>query len=340
MNRSAFCARMGIDEAAARAALDAGGRDDSPWYMQAVLGVGAWVTAIAALFFVWLVMDLILGIDEPDTLIAVIGTVLFVASLGLLHRRVDGAFTGHMAVAFAMAGMLLAVAGIGVPAESVPVAAATALPFAAAGIWQRRSHLLQFLLVSVALILWIAAAWDHWDRPVADLAAVTVPVGVALLLYPPRHDLRPTAFALLTVPLGFELLAGEFMAAWALLFGWPAKSVFLALFGILLVVNLNRLTGTRGWWAVLAAGAAAIAVALLLPTGASAALVLLLLAYCMGSRTLAVLGSLAEIYFIWQFYADLQSTLLAKSIVLMSVGAALLLCYGLLAVTARNGRPA
>lgn len=340
MNLSAFCTRMGIDETAARAALSARGQDDTPWYMQAVLGIGAWVTAIAALFFVGLLMELVLDIDEPDTVIAVIGVVLFAGSFWLLRRWADGPFTSHMAVAFAVAGMLLVVAGIGVPAESFWMAAVVGLPFAAAGVWQQRSSLLQFLLVSVVLVLWIVASWEHWDHLVADLSALTMPVGVALLLYPPRRDLRPTAFALLVVPVGFELVAGEFEPAAMLWHGWPAKVVFLALFGALLAVNLHRLKDTWMRQAVVAGAAVAIAAALLLPTGASAALVLLVLAYCLGSRTLATLGALAEVNFIWKFYADLQSTLLTKSVILMSAGAALLLCYGLLVMAARRRKPA
>ncbi len=339
MNLSAFCARMGIDEAAARSALGTHGQDDTPWYMQAVLGLGAWVTAIAALFFVALFMEFVLDIDEPDTVIAVMGVALFGASLGLLRRWADGPFTSHMAIAFAMAGMLMAVAGVAVPAESLWVAAITALPFAAAGIWQR-SSLLQFLLVSVAIVLWIVASWDHWDHLVADLSAITMPVGVALLLYPPRRDLRPAAFALPVVPLGFELVAGEFEPANALWHGWPAKAIFLAMFAALLATSRHRLTDARVRMSVAAGAVGAIAAALLLPTGASAALVLLMLAYCLGSRMLAVLGTVAEIYFIWKFYADLQSTLLTKSIILMAVGAALLLCYGLLIRAARSRRTA
>jgi Domain of unknown function (DUF4401) len=340
MNLSAFCTRMGIDEAAAREALGARHQDDAPWYMQVVLGIGAWVTAIAALFFVGLVMELVLEIDEPDTVISAIGVALFAGAFRLLRRWADGPFTSHMVIAFAVAGMLLAVAGIGVPAESFWIAAIAALPFAAAGIWQQRSGLLQFLLVSVMILLWIAALCDHWDNLVGDLSALTMPVGVALLLYPPRRDLRPTAFALLVVPLACELAVGQFEPASVLWYGWPAKAVFLILFAALLAVNLHRLTDARARLAVLAGAAGAIAAALLLPTGASAALVLLMLAYCLGSRTLATLGALAEAYFIWSFYADLQSTLLTKSIILMSVGAALLLCYGLLIMSTRSGRPA
>lgn len=340
MNLSAFCAGMRIDEAAARAVLATRHRDDAPWYMQVVLGLGAWVTAIAALFFVGLLMELVLEIDEPDTLIAVIGIVLFAGAFWLLRRWADGPFTSHMAIAFAVAGMLLAVAGIAVPAESLWIAAIVALPFAAAGIWQQRSSLLQFLLVSVAILLWIAAVSDHWERLVGDLSALTMPIGVALLLYPPRLDLRPTAFALLVIPLAAELAVGQFEPASVLWHGWPAKALFLVLFGALLGTNLYQLTDGRTRLAVLAGAAAAIAATLLLPTGASAALVLLMLAYCLGARMLAILGTLAEVYFIWLFYADLQSTLLTKSIILMSVGAVLLLCYGLLVLAARPGRPA
>ena len=138
--------------------------------MQMVLGIGAWITAIAALFFVGVVMDLVLDIDEPDLAVAVIGAMVFVASLWLLHHRPEGAFTAHAAVAFATAGTLLAAAGVGVPERSLWLAAVATLPFAAAAIWQQRSLLLQFLVVSVALILGILAAWDHWDRADRRLA--------------------------------------------------------------------------------------------------------------------------------------------------------------------------
>ena len=76
----------------------------------------------------------------------------------------------------------------------------------------------------------------------------------------------------------------------------------------------------------------------LLPIGASAALVLLALAYTLGSRTLAAIGALIEIYFIWSFYWDLDESLLTKSIILMAAGAVLLLCYGLLVGALRERR--
>ena len=307
--------------------------------MHVVLGIGAWITAIAALFFAGVVMDLVFEIDEPNLAVAVIGAIVFVASLWLLHRRPEGAFAAHAAVAFATAGTLLAAAGAGVPERSLWLAAVAALPFAVAAIWQQRSLLLQFLIVSIALTLGIVAAWDHWNDPVADLPALFIPVGVALMLYPPRRDVRPMAFALLIVPLLIDTLISQFEGSWTLWFGWPARGLLMAVFALLFAINWRRVVDRQGRLLAVAAAVAIAVVVWQLPTGGSAALVLLTLAYTLGSRTLAAVGALTAIYFIWSFYWDLEGTLLTKSIILMSAGAVLLLCYGLLVGTLRERRP-
>jgi hypothetical protein len=336
---AALCAATGIDAAAARAVLGARDqRDDAPWYMQAVLGVGAWITAIAGLAFAWVVMDLVLGVDEPNEVVALAGVLVFAASLWLLHHRPEGAFAAHAAIAFATAGTLMAAAGIGVRADSVWAAAVAMLPFAAVAVWQQRSLLLQFLVASAALILLVVAIWDQWDRMVADLPALFIPVGAALLLYPPRCDVRPTAFALLIVPQLLEIVISNFESGSTFWFGWPAKGLLLAVFAVLFFLNWRPTADSQARVLAAAAGMAAAVVAFLLPTGASAALVLLALAYTLGSRFLAILGALAQVYFIWRFYWDLQETLLIKSIILMAAGAILLTCYGLLIGVMRERR--
>src|SRR5262249_17781071 len=121
-------------------------------------------------------------------------------------------------------------------------------------------------------------------------------------------------------------------------YGWPSKVLFLAVFAFLFFINCRRVTDSQTRLLALAGAAATAVVTVLLPTGAAAALVLLALAYTLGSRSLAAIGALAEAYFIWSFYADMQETLLTKSIVLMSAGALLLICYGLLIGTLRERR--
>ena len=337
---AAFCARTGLDQTAVRRVLGAGlPRDDSPWYMQMVLGIGAWITAIAGLFFAWAVLYLGFNIDEPNLAVAIVGAIVFAASLWLLHRRPEGAFVSHMAVAFATAGTLLVAAGIGAPEESLWRATAATLPFAAAAAWQQRSLLLQFLVVSVSVILAILTVWDHWDHTIADLPALAIPAGAAILLYPPRRNVWPAAFVLLIVPQLLEIVVSDFESGWTWLYGWPAKVLLVAAFAWLFAINWRRVTDPQARSFALAGGITTVAVAILLPTGVSAAMVLLALAYTLGSRSLAVIGALMEAYFIWQFYSDLGSTLLTKSMMLMAAGGVLLICYGLMIAATRGRRP-
>jgi hypothetical protein len=243
-------------------------------------------------------------------------------------------------VAFATAATLLVAAGIGMPAESVWAAAIATLPFAAIAMWQQRSLLLQFLVVSVPLILLFFAVWDHWDSFIADLPVIFIPFGAALLLYPPRRDLRAAAFALLIVPQVLDAQVAIFDTRAAILSGWLAKVVLLAVFAFLVFISWRRLVDSQSRMLAPAAAAAAAVLAFLLPTGASAALVMLALAYTLGSRSLAAIGALAAGYFIWRFYWDMQETLLSKSMILMAAGAVLLICYGLLIGANREWRRA
>jgi uncharacterized membrane protein len=75
-----------------------------------------------------------------------------------------------------------------------------------------------------------------------------------------------------------------------------------------------------------------------MPAGGSAALLMMMLAFTLGSRALAVIGTLLQVYFIWRFYYDLEASLLDKSLVLMGVGVLLLAAYATLAY--RAARPA
>src|SRR5262249_27239249 len=148
------------------------------------------------------------------------------------------------------------------------------LPFAAVAIWQQRSSLLQFLIVSVALVLVVLAVWEHWDDPILDLSAIFVPVAAALLLFPPRRAMQPTAFAMLIVPQLLEICAMEFDRGWQLWYGWPAKVVYLGVFACLIAVHWRQAKDPERRLLILAGAAAAAAVSLILPGGASIALVL------------------------------------------------------------------
>ena len=337
--RMQLCEQFGIDLVAAEAALAAPAHHDhAPWYVQVVLGIGAWITVIAGLFFVWAAMSLGFDVDEPNLVVAVVGVALFGGGFSLLQRGETGAFVGHLATALCICGTVLVGLGVGVPSESLWAAALATLPLTAAVIWQQRSALLQFLLVSLTIALAIFAVWDDWHDVVSDLPAIAIPIGALLLLYPPRLDLRPTAFALLVIPQLIQTIGLEAGMGIEWFQGWLARLAFLAVFACLVFLHWQRTGDARRGSLALAGAMIAAAATLLMPSGASAALALLALAYTVGSRPLAVIGAVGEVYFIWSFYRSLQDTLLTKSIILMAVGAVLLLCYALVLAEARRRR--
>ena len=56
------------------------------------------------------------------------------------------------------------------------------------------------------------------------------------------------------------------------------------------------------------------------PLGGASALLLILTGYILGSKSLAMIGTLLQIYFLTMFYYDLSLDLLTKSIILFVSG--------------------
>lgn len=332
-----LCARVGLDAAAARQALSSTSGHETPWYVQVILGLGAWLTALAVIAFVAAFMHFVLGVDEPGAAAALLGAVLFGLALALLLKH-RGVFAAHLAIAGSTAGAAVAAVGIGVEAESLWAAAGATAPFAVVAIWQQREPLLQFLLSGLTLMIAVAALLDHEEELVLDVVALGAPLGLWLYLRPPAIDLRPTAAVLLlATPTAAAFLEAPALA-WISVAGWLCRAVHVALFLTLIGVQWQRSGGAqdRPQLAAIAIGASLAGV--LLPPGAAAALLLLMLAYTLGLRVFAILGAQLEAFFIWRFYYDLEISLLHKSLILTAVGTALLVCYGLVVAGDRAGR--
>lgn len=333
IDRDAFCAKMGIDAEAAAAALsDTDSGAVSPWYVRAFLAVGAWVTAIAIIVFFGVFLALVLSdSDAVEGVLTVLGLLCFGGGIALLAKATGGAFQTSFATALAAAGSAMTVAGVGIAAEDIWLAAFASVMLAGVVIALAPSWILQILVSGLAVVLTAVALIEQSVPYYLDVSALALVAGVALWCRPPRVDIRPTAFVLLLMA---PVLAIFFrFAGWHDVppGGWVAVAVHIALFAWLITV-LWRRTPERTVQTELAvfAGAAA-AVCLLLPPGGSGALVILTLAFVLGSWPLALLGALLQAYFFWQFYYDLQISLLNKSFLLAAVGAIVLVCWWLIA---------
>ncbi len=339
MNLDQFCTGFGVDRRAAQNAIakaPRGREQEHPWYVQVMLGFGSWITALLVIAFCCFFLNLVFGLEDDSfsAALAVVGVMFFAAGFVMLRRAAAGVFATHFATALAAAGQAMAAVGIGMHFETVWPSALASVPFTVITAARIESRLLQGLSSAWTVILVFVALHEHEFPFMLEVAALGVAAGVALYLYPPRRDLVPTASVLLLVGPVLSIMfdfQGEFGFAGVAASGWIAQLIFVALILYLLHALWRHATDTTARAELAFFAAAAIAVSAIFPPGAGAALVILVLAFVLGSRVLALIGVLLEIYFLWKFYYDLNLTLLHKSFMLAGVGVVLLALWGLLA---------
>ena len=325
MELDAFCREFGIDEGRARAALaDRGGQRDMA--VEALLGLGAWLTAIAAVALVGVILVLVLDADEDalGPICTAIGAAGFAAAIRLRRQAASSAFRRQLATATGLAGGALIAAGmLGITHEIAPSAVASAvLTAVVAG--ASRDAVLQFLLAGLTVALAVVALDDAGLGHQLELGALFTALGVTLQLRPPAIDLRPiAAVALLTVPVVSVWIDWPPLGP-----AWAARAVHAALI-LWISFELWAGMGRPGAYRapLLAVALVGVLLALALPPEASAALIILLVAATIGSWRWAAAGALLEALFLFRFYYELEQTLLAKSGLLIAVGAALLGAY-------------
>jgi hypothetical protein len=337
MDTEEFCPAFGIDPAAAKATLARDPADDDhPWYVQAMLALGSWITALVVVAFCCFFLSLVFDLEEGSfgAVLTAVGAAFFALGFAMLLRGKSGVFAAHFATAMAAAGQAMAAVGVGIFADEIWAAALASLPFAAAVALWLPSRALQGLSSAWAAILVLVALHDQNFPFMFEAAAIGVAAGVALHLYPPRRDLAPTAVVLLLVgpllSIMFDFQNDLGISGFAVE-GWASLAIFVGLILFLVYSMWTRVLGRTGQIELALFAAAAVAVSIVMPPGAAAALVILVLAFALGSHLLALIGVLLEIYFLWKFYYDLDMTLLHKSYLLVGVGIVLLIIWGLLA---------
>jgi hypothetical protein len=332
-----FCASLQLDENRAREALmSERGEETSalvmPWYVRLVVGVAAWITALVATGLGAAILFIALETDSGIA-ISTLGAVYFGTGLLLLRVPGSGIFLAQLGLAIAAAGVALIALGAGFETEEIWPATVASAVLTAMIIAITPNRTLQFLSALLTAVLFCVTLSDLEVPYYLDLVSLGGLAGVALMLRPPQRDLQPLAVVLLLM---FPTVAifGPDTIGWLIKpgagVGWFAKTLHIGLFLWLVFVHWQRATMPEARERLMPFAVAAVLVCMLLPPGSSAALVIMMLAFVLGSRPLALLGTLLQIHYIWRFYYDLEITLLAKSGILAAVGVVLLAAWWLM----------
>jgi Domain of unknown function (DUF4401) len=310
--------------AAARIADDLQNRHQSrsePWFVQALLALGAWV---AAIFFIICLAIADLIDDEPVSLFAWGAAFLIAATV--LRNLTRHIFPVQLALALSVVGHVLVLAGAGALFDfdefSAIAVAAVLLCIALYPLYRDSTHrFLSCLLASECLTVWIAT--EEVEELIHILILVKIVlIGVVFIYRTDLTALRPLGYALaVSVPANlFLVIVPEDVmnTPW-----WPANVVLAAA----LVWLYQWIAG--GWRQLRQEPLAVAVIATLLlaavtTPGVLAAVGLMVLGYARRDALLLGIGVAFFPVFIVVFYYELETTLLIKSWIMAASGSVLL----------------
>ena len=334
-----FCDKLGIDEDLAFGAL-ARERDEltsalaMPWYVRLVVGFGAWVTAIAAIILGVAIINFS-DSSEFEFLLIMLGVIYLIPGLFLLRMAKSGIFATQLGVAISAAGIAMIVLGAFLYWFEALPAFLVSLLLTGVIVVMTSNRTLQFLAALLTAGLFTVTLTDTNVPYFLAVASLAGPAGMVLLLRPMQRDLHPLAVVLLLVFPIFDWFYVDAVSVGLIEQsvepgGWLARSINIGLFLSLAAIHWKRAATFDVQARLIVFSVAAIIIGLLLPPGGAAALTILMLAFVLGSRPLALLGTLLQINYIWRFYYDMDVTLLVKSGILVAVGATLVLAWWLM----------
>lgn len=302
-----------------------------PWYINAFMGISAWLSTLLFLGFSFLVHL----VETPLSAIAV-GSVLVISTILLHLYQRETLFLNQLFLALNLTGQILFIGGT-VLETTLGTAALVTLVLATLQLWIYQDSVHRFLTVLIGmgalllllydleiyqgihvLIFGIAAgaAWCWLDEPYhltdRTLSTLYHPLGYGLvvamqiilvlsILPHYLYYLPPVNWQYTTIGLTMLLLAMEYQILRAHQMPLLAPTNFLILVGTLLI-----------------------AVLLYQSPGIIAAIIVMLLGFQRSSRVLMGLALAFLVVFIAAYYYHLNITLLLKSLMLMSSGLALL----------------
>ena len=322
---SEFSQRIGVEGNLVSGVLTENADRDQPWYMEMFLAIAGVLTAILGSFFFGSFVALIVGFDD-EAVFGVLGVVIFGLSI-FLRRKTGSPYVQHMLNTMIIVGGFLAAFGFADILRDFDAIVVLLLVLSLLVLTLVRDRILEFLSAA-AIITLIGVEAYHLKLPMVETIVLLIAtcVGIVLLTRPigtRLYKAAGTAFLMAPAILGIALVH---MQRWDSLADtsrfsddWLARIISLVLL-LGSVAYLNRGQALSQFKPPLPALIPLVIAAAFVPLGGASALLLILTGYVLGSRTLAIIGTLLQIYFLTMFYYDLSLDLLTKSIVLFVSG--------------------
>lgn len=321
---------LGLDESDVQDVINRSDGEPSPWYIETFLAIGGVFAAIFGCGFVGSFLGLILTqFDDFGPPLLVIGLIVFSGATALRMKTGNG-FTRHFFNTLILVGSITAIFGVGVIMEDIEPPIFLAILLAILTLFMVRDRIIEFLS---ALTISGCVGFELYYRlegamPETLFLVLATGLGVFFLTRPVGKRLfwsAGTAFLVAPALLGillvhferFERLIGEDVLdpiSWA-----PRLASLLVLGAAVVWVNISN-KERKAWRPPLFILIPLVLAMALLPFGGASALLLILLGYILGSRSLAIVGVLLQIYFLYMFYYDLGLSLGLKSYLLMITG--------------------
>lgn len=307
---------------------------ENPWYVETFLAFAGLITAGFGIAFFGLIFSSFLDFDSFGAALLIAGLPLYIGALVLRSKSNQG-YLRHLLNTFLMVGAAMIVGGICLALEQrsalyweIPVCAI--LVISALHITLIKDTIIEFLSALIAMGTLYAYLGFYLKLAYFDILLVALATGLAMLFLTrvlKKRLLTAAASALLIYPilasLSFGLGAVFGMGATTEGVEWARYSYSFA--GVLIaaaaIVYLNVTNPAfKEWRPPLLVLIPLLIVMGLFPFGGASALLLILTGYILGHRTLAILGVLLEIYYLYMFYYELSISLGVKSYILMAVG--------------------
>jgi|GEM_PF-1933695 len=307
---------------------------ENPWYIETFLAFAGMITAGIGVAFFGLIFSSVFDFDNFGVALLVAGLPVYIGALISRSKSKQG-YLRHLLNTFLMVGAAMLVGGIGLALEQrsalnwgVPLTAVLIL--AALNITFVRDAIIEFLSALIAMGALYFYFGFHLKLAYFDIVLVTLATGLAMIFLTRilnKRLLTAAASALLIYPV---LASLSFGLGGVFVFGSPTESLEFSRFtysfaGVLIaaaaIVYLNVINPAfKSWRPPIFILAPLLIVMGLFPFGGASALLLILSGYILGHRTLAILGVLLEIYYLYMFYYELSISLGTKSYILKAVG--------------------